>query len=95
MARQGNNQIVDDVMLGDASAEYAELLSSFEVFRVGVFASLEILEAREAQRGDRLIGLARWQFDRVHEGKTYDLEIETSASTPLECATLIKQRFGL
>lgn len=95
MARQENNLIVDDVMLGDESAEYAELLSPFEVFRVGVITPLDVLEAREVRRGDRMIGLARWQFPRVHAGRTYDLEVDTSRSTPLECATLIKQRFGL
>lgn len=41
MAGQGNNLIVDDVMLGAADAEYAEVLASFEVFKVGVFASSE------------------------------------------------------
>lgn len=89
MAAQGNNLIVDDVMLENERAEYAALLSGFEVFVVGVFAPLDVLEARERQRGDRLIGLARWQYDRVHKNMTYDLEVDTSR------ATLIKQRFGL
>ncbi|MET1028590.1 MAG: hypothetical protein ABWY00_15590 [Dongiaceae bacterium] len=35
MAAQGNNLIVDDVMLGNAGAEYTELLAGFEVFRIG------------------------------------------------------------
>jgi len=95
MAREGNNLIVDDVMLGSTGAEYVELLSAFEVFFVGVFAPLEILEARERLRDDRLIGLARWQFDRVHEGMSYDLEIDTSLSTPEDCADLIKREFRL
>lgn len=95
MAAQGNNLIVDDVMLGNANAEYAALLSSFEVFRVGVFAPLDVLEERERQRGDRMAGLARWQFQRIHQGIIYDLEIDTSSRTPLECAQAIKQRFGL
>ena len=95
MAGQGNDLIVDDVLLGSASAEYAEILSNFEVFMVGVFAPLDVLEARERNRDDRLIGLARWQYNRVHEGMNYDLEIDTSGATPMECATLIKQEFRL
>jgi chloramphenicol 3-O phosphotransferase len=95
MAGQGNNLIVDDVMLGNARAEYAELLSAFEVFRVGVFAPLNVLEARELHRGDRLIGLARWQYDRVHKGMKYDLEVDTSSATPMDCANLIRQTFRL
>lgn len=95
MARQGNNLIVDEVFLENEKAEYAELLSSFELFLVGVFAPLDVLEARELQRGDRLIGLARWQYDRVHKDIQYDLEVDTSSATPLACANLIKQKFRL
>ena len=95
MAEQGNNLIVDDVLLGPASADYARLLSPFEVCRVGVFASLDILEARERQRGDRLIGLARWQYDRVHQGMVYDLEVDTGSASPMQCADLIRSRFRL
>ena len=95
MAQQGNNLIVDDVLLGREKAEYSKLLAAFEVFRVGVFAPLDILEARERQRGDRLIGLARWQFDRVHKDMEYDLEVDTSSASPMECADMIRLRFRL
>jgi chloramphenicol 3-O phosphotransferase len=95
MAAQGNNLIVDDVLLGSEKTEYAALLAPFEVFTVGVFAPLEVLEARERQRGDRLIGLARWQYDRVHADMTYDLKIDTSSATAMECADLIRKKFGL
>ncbi|HJR21109.1 MAG TPA: AAA family ATPase [Dongiaceae bacterium] len=95
MAREGNNLIVDDVFIEDEMAEYAALLADFTFRTVGVLAPLDVLETRERERGDRLIGLARWQFDRVHQGKSYDLELDTSNSKPMECATLIKQKFGL
>jgi chloramphenicol 3-O phosphotransferase len=95
MAREGNNLIVDDVLLEDEMAEYASLLAEVTFHAVGVFAPLEVLEAREREREDRMIGLARWQYDRVHHGKRYDLELDTGNATPMECATLIKQRFGL
>jgi len=68
MAAQGNNLIVDDVLLeARERKEYVELLSPFEVFLVGVFAPLDVLEVRELQREDRLIGLARWQYGRGHD----------------------------
>jgi chloramphenicol 3-O phosphotransferase len=95
MAQAGNNLIVDDVMLGDELAEYRDLLADFSLHVVGVFAPLDVLEARERARGDRLIGLARWQHDRVHQGKRYDLELDASAATPAECARRIKRHFGL
>ena len=95
MARQSNNLIVDDVMLEDEMTEYAALLSDFALHVVGVFAPLEVLEARERQRSDRLIGLAHWQYDRAHRGKRYDLKLDTSTATPMDCAELIKKEFGL
>ncbi|MCV3207842.1 chloramphenicol phosphotransferase [Mesorhizobium sp. YC-39] len=95
MAEQGNNLIVDDVMCNGEMPEYLGLLSKFDLHLVGVFASLDILEGREIQRADRLPGLARWQYDRVHKGIDYDLEVDTSVLTPLECARRIQQRFQL
>jgi chloramphenicol 3-O phosphotransferase len=95
MAQQGSSLIVDDVMLEDELAEYRSLLAGFTLHVVGVFAPLDVLEARERARGDRLIGLARWQYDRVHRGKSYDLEIDTTTATPAECAERIKRAFGL
>jgi chloramphenicol 3-O phosphotransferase len=95
MARQGNNLIVDDVLLDGDNAAYDAALAGLDVVRVGVFAPLDILEAREATRGDRMIGLARWQFDRVHKDMTYDLEIDTSRATAMQCAEMIRNKFGL
>jgi len=95
MAGQGNNLIVDDVLLEDELAEYTALLAGFTFHLIGLHAPLDILEERERLRSDRLIGLARWQYDRVHQGKRYDLELDTSNATPMECAQAIKGRFGL
>ncbi|MEQ9334694.1 chloramphenicol phosphotransferase [Thalassobaculum sp.] len=95
LAGAGNDLVVDDVMLGDEMADYDALLAGFRVFKVGVFAPLAVLEAREAARGDRLIGLARWQVARVHAGRTYDLEVDGSVLTAAECAAQIAERFRL
>jgi chloramphenicol 3-O phosphotransferase len=95
MARQGNNMIVDDVALGSVRAHYGDLAAEHHVSFVGVFAPLDVLEARERQRGDRRIGLARWQYERVHKDTIYDLEIDASRATPLQCATVIKETFQL
>lgn len=95
MAGQGNNLLVDDVLLEEELAEYSALLAGFTFHLVGLHAPLEVLEARERTRGDRLAGLARWQYDRVHRSKRYDLELDTSKATPMECAEAIKRRFGL
>ena len=36
---------------------------------------------REIERGDRLVGLARGQYDVVHSFGEYDLKIDTSNDT--------------
>jgi chloramphenicol 3-O phosphotransferase len=96
MAAQGNNLIVDEVMThGATEREYRALLAPFDVRFVGLVAPLDVLEARERARGDREIGLARWQYDRVHRGITYDLEIDTTLATPSESACMIRDAFGL
>ncbi|TIU81251.1 MAG: chloramphenicol phosphotransferase, partial [Mesorhizobium sp.] len=53
------------------------------------------LEARESARADRLPGLARWQFERVHRGIRYDIEVDTSILTAQECALRIQRQFRL
>jgi chloramphenicol 3-O phosphotransferase len=95
MAGQGNNLIVDDVLCNGEISDYLELLSAFDLHVVGVRAPLEVLEAREALRGDRMPGLARWQYERVHKGIDYDLEVDSGVLTPLDCARRIQQRFQL
>ena len=95
MAAQGNNLIVDDVMLDGVHAEYLDLLSEFDVKTVGVFAPLDVLERRERERRDRMMGLARWQYERVHRGIDYDLTIESGVATPRDCALEIREVFSL
>ncbi|MBR7620657.1 AAA family ATPase [Phenylobacterium sp. 20VBR1] len=96
LAAAGNHLIVDDVILDSADeADYREVLAGFETRFVGLFAPLDVLEARELARGDRGVGLSRWQYDRVHAGRTYDLEIDTSTTTPDQNAILIRDAFGL
>lgn len=97
LAQEGNNLIVDDVLFGEQGgvSDYRHRLAGHDLMLVGVHAPLEVLEAREKARGDRLIGLARWQFPRVHAGIIYDLEVETSNASPEACAQAICDRFDL
>ena len=96
MAQQGNDLIVDDVMFDPEEAEeYRRLLKDFDLRFVGLLAPLIVLEQRELARGDRVIGLARGQIARVHQGIAYDLEIDTSAMTALDAAALICHTFSL
>jgi chloramphenicol 3-O phosphotransferase len=95
MAEQGNNLIVDDVMTEADVRDYRRQLKDFDVAMVGVFAPLDILEERERQRSDRMVGLARWQYARIHKGIDYDLDIDTNNATPRECAHKIKTALKL
>jgi chloramphenicol 3-O phosphotransferase len=96
MAEAGNDVVVDEVLWDpDALADYRSRLAQFDFHIVGLFAPLEVIEERERQRGDRDLGLARWQYDKVHGGMEYDLELDTSSATPDELAARIKAAFGL
>lgn len=102
MAGQGNDLIIDEVFFGDRHngfcnpvAEYRRLLAPHTLKMIGVFAPLDVIEAREAARGDRMIGMARWQYDEVHHGMAYDLEIHAGAASPEDCARQIKTAFHI
>ena len=96
LAEEGNNLIVDDMMMSaDDQQDYRDVLGGFDVKYVGLFAPLDVLEQREKDRKDRMIGLAHWQYGRVHKGIAYDLEIETSENDPKTCAELIRKQFDL
>lgn len=96
LADQGLDLVVDDVMLGDGDqAHYREVLSAHAVSFVAVRCALETAEQRERERGDRDIGMARWQFPRVHAGRIYDLEVWTDRVTPDEGARMILEAAGL
>ena len=96
MAEQGNCLIVDEVIIeGQVAREYQALLQPFDLHLVGLFAPLDVLETRERARGDREVGLARWQYSRVHRDIVYDLEVDTAIAPPAECARLIRDAFEL
>ena len=95
LAEAGNDIVVDEVLLGEGAEDYRALLAGFDLKFVGVVAPLEVIEAREKQRGDRLLGLARWQFDRVHVGIDYDFVVDSSTASAESCAGLIRDRFDL
>lgn len=41
LAEQGNNLIIDEVIIGNEMQEYIKLLSPYQVFYIGVLAPLE------------------------------------------------------
>lgn len=92
MAAAGNNVVVDHVLT--QPGRLSDCLSLFvpeDVVFVGVTCPLEEVQRREELRGDRDPGLAARQFELVHSHSTYDLECDTSVSSPLECAESVKE----
>lgn len=91
MARAGANVIIDEVLLegGKSQARLRIALEGLSVLWVGVRCQAVVAEARELQRADRNVGLARHQAERVHQGVSYDLAVDTSATAPDECASAI------
>ena len=91
MARAGAGIIVDEVFLGGAESQqrWQKALDGLGVLWVGVRCESAVAAAREIARGDRVPGMAAAQAELVHRGVTYDLEVDTTRSEPVECARII------
>jgi len=86
----GLNVIADTVI--DNDKRFNECLDVFfdqPTLFIGVMCSKEELMRREQIRGDRQIGLANSQFDKVYCFNEYDLEVNTEELNPSECAEKI------
>ena len=93
LAATGNDVIIDDVIFDSRVLQEAvNRLYLFNVLFVGVRCPFEIAEGREQARGNRTQGLVQAHYDLVHAHGIYDLEVDTSTLTPMECAKQIKDR---
>ena len=96
LAAAGSNLVVDHLLVQGVEpqtwlAECLDVLTPFTVYFIGVHCPLEELRRREMARGDRGIGQAERQFNRVHRHGVYDLELDTSVLSAEECALKIKE----
>jgi len=91
LARHHRPVVVDEVLLdgADAQTRWRATLGDLAVLWVGVRCDPDVASARELARGDRTIGLARWQSERVHSGVGYDLEVDTTSHEAIDCARAI------
>jgi chloramphenicol 3-O phosphotransferase len=78
VARSGINVLVDEVLLSehDCNGWQADL-AGLDVLWVGVQLDQATTEERERARGDRMLGLARSQFDIIHRYADYDFTVDT------------------
>ena len=91
IARDDVGVIIDEVLLGGRESQdrLRSALGGLRVVWVGVRCDLEVAVAREVARPERTQGMASSQAMIVHEGVRYDLQVDTTATTALECATTI------
>ena len=81
------NLIVDHVVIEKAWMDQClELLDGRYVLFVGLHCPLEELERREQKRDSRRQGYARAQIKNIHQGKIYDVELDTHALSVDQCA---------
>ena len=91
IAASGTGVIIDEVLLdgGGGQERLRTALGGLAVLWVGVKCDREVARAREAQRPDRVAGMAEYQSAVVHEGVAYDMIVDTSHDSPESCATRI------
>lgn len=86
LVRSGNPVIIDEMVLDEKVRDHwFDLLKPLGTFLIGVHCDLDESERREYERGNHP-GLARWSAQRVHTGIQYDLIVDTTSKTPMNCA---------
>lgn len=89
-AEEGIHQIVDHVLLSEAmAADLRERLAGYDPLFVGVHCPLDVVDRREGERGDRLIGQGRGIGATVHDFLTYDVHVDTSLMRPHQAAEVV------
>jgi chloramphenicol 3-O phosphotransferase len=93
-ARAGNHVIVDDLLFKPEYLEdYAVALEGIDAWLIGVRCEIDEVNRREARRSGRFPGTATSHFHEIHaHGAAYDLEVDTSHTTPRVCAERIVAR---
>ncbi|WP_299892820.1 chloramphenicol phosphotransferase CPT family protein [uncultured Ruegeria sp.] len=75
-ADAGNNLILEHILDTPGWAEDLKTrLESHDVLFVAVQCPISVLIERERLRGDRPLGSAARDQERIHEGRVYDLEV--------------------
>ena len=89
-ADSGNNLILEHILDTDGWMQaLIERFARHDVFFVAVHCPLDLLIAREKARGDRPLGSAQRDFETIHSGKSYDLEIDTTADVETNTERLL------
>lgn len=87
----GGNPVIFDHVLHDRDMHesFHRATAGLDVFAVSVTCPIEILEARERARGDRVLGRARGLADVVHTFCSYDVSVDTGTTPTDACVAAI------
>ena len=87
----GGNAVIFDHVLHDRAMHesFSRAAEGLDVFAVGVTCPLDILDARERARGDRVLGRARGLAAVVHTFRDYDVMVDTGALGTEACVALV------
>ncbi len=96
IAHAGAHVIIDEAFISQAAAQerWRTALHGLDVLWVGVLCESSVAEGRELARGDRVLGMAKAQADLVHQGVSYDLEVDTTMSEAVECARIVANKLS-
>ena len=82
LAEVGHLLIVDDCIMRETFPLALEGLKGVPVCFIGAYCSLEELERREVRRGNRPVGLARFDYYSVNFHESYDFKVDTTNQMP-------------
>ena len=87
----GGNAVIFDHVLHDRAMHesFSRAAKGLDVFTVGVTCPLDILEARERARRDRVLGRARGLAAVVHTFRDYDVMVDTGVQDTEACVTRV------
>ena len=89
-ARAGNDVVVDDMRLDpNYLSDYLTALTGIDVIFAAIHCDAATLNQRETERPGRFPGTAVLHMLSVHDGCTYDAEVDTSTMSPRQCAESI------
>ncbi|MEU1982703.1 AAA family ATPase [Nocardia sp. NPDC019395] len=95
MASAGNDVVMDHVLSEPwRLRDCLTVTTGIDVVFIGVHYSLDELQRREQQRGDRPTGTAVEQIGSVHAHGIYDLEVDTSTDSVEACSAQITTYVG-
>ena len=90
LARAGLSLVIDSAVTARRRAEQLiEAVGGQDVLLVGLECPVDVLETREAARGDRRPGLARTQSGTIHRWLRYDVVLNTETAVPEDNALTI------